>query len=38
MILQLPEDAAAIERIRAYLESRGITYKEEEPNVHTSNA
>ena len=38
MILQLPEDAAAIERIRAYLESRGITYKEEEPNVHTANA
>ena len=38
MILQLPEDAAAIERIRAYLESRVITYKEEDPNVHTANA
>jgi D-methionine transport system ATP-binding protein len=38
MILQLPEDAAAVERIKAYLESRGIVYKEEAQNVHTTNA
>lgn len=33
MLLQLPEDDAAIERIKAYLESRNIMYKEESLNA-----
>ena len=38
MILQLPEGEAAVERIKAYLESRGIVYKEEIQDVHITNA
>ena len=33
MVLQLPDDDTAIERIKAYLESKNILYKEEYLNA-----
>jgi D-methionine transport system ATP-binding protein len=33
MLLQLPDDDISIKRILAYLDDRGIFYKEEEINV-----
>ena len=38
MVLQLPQDETSVARIKAYLDEKGIFYKEEQPDVHNTNS
>ncbi len=38
MLLQLPDDDASVARIKAYLDERKISYREEQPDVHNTNS
>lgn len=38
MLLQLPRDEISVARIKAYLDEKGIFYKEEQPDVHNTDS